>query len=165
MDLYEWAAKWRVPLPALHELQQQMGLRPMAADPVAQPGRSESNVQSRIRLEAARKNMHLWRNNVGATPAKCGHCGEALQPVRYGLANDSAKLNRVIKSSDLIGIRPVKILPVHVGQVIGQFVAREVKAEGWTFSGTEREMAQQRFIELVAANGGDAAFTDREGTL
>lgn len=159
MTLYEWAAKWRVPLPALHELQQQMGLRPITADPIAEPGRSESNVQSRIRLEAAKKGLHLWRNNVGGCVDENGNY------IRYGLANDSKRLNEVIKSSDLIGIRPVKIQPAHVGQVIGQFVAREVKAEGWHFTGTEREEAQKRFIELVLANGGDARFADGEGTL
>lgn len=158
MNLYEWAAKWRVPLPALHELQQQMGMRPVTADP-AGDGRSEANVQSRIRLEAAQKGLHLWRNNVGACVDENGN------HIRYGLANDSKKLNRVIKSSDLIGLRPVLIGPHHVGQVIGQFVAREVKAGDWSYSGTDREQAQRRFIELVAANGGDAAFCNGEGSL
>lgn len=157
MKIYEWAARWGVPVQAVAELRDLMGLEREA--PKAQAGRSESNVQSRIRLEAAKKGLHLWRNNVGGCVDENGNY------IRYGLANDSKRLNEIIKSSDLIGIRPRLIEQHHVGQVIGQFVAREVKAEGWHFTGTEREEAQKRFIELVLANGGDARFADGEGTL
>lgn len=162
-DLYQWAKQWGVPVQAVHDLEKRMAIR-LDGGP-AQPGRSESNVQSRVRLEAATKGLHLWRNNVGATPAECPHCHERLQPVRYGLANDSAKMNRVIKSSDLVGIRPRLVTPDMVGTRIGQFVAREVKAEGWFYSHTEHERAQRRFIELVVSLGGDAQFCSREGTL
>ena len=74
-------------------------------------------------------------------------------------------MNDAIKSSDLIGIRPVVITEQHVGTVIGQFVAREIKAGDWKYRGSAREKAQGKFLELVASLGGDAAFANKEGTL
>lgn len=120
---------------------------------------SEAAIQNLVRLEAGRLGFPLWRNNVGAvlTPGK--------GMVRYGLANDSKKMNAEVKSSDLIGVRPIIITPDHVGQTIGQFVAREAKASDWKFTGTDRELAQLHFLEIVAELGGDAAFTIGEGTL
>lgn len=120
---------------------------------------SERDVQALIRLEASRKGVKLWRNNVGAT--RCPDGGY----LRYGLANDSQQLNAVFKSSDLIGIRPITITQDMVGQVIGQFIAREVKPTSWVYKSTERERAQKAFIDLINAYGGDAAFCTQEGTL
>ena len=152
--LYEWAKRWGVPPMAVSELP-----AVLAPDVELSEGRSEGAVQTRIRLEASRKGMRLFRNNVGATYAEDGSF------IRYGLANDSEKLNKVLKSSDLIGIRPVAVTEAHVGRTIGQFVAREVKAEGWKYSGTAREEAQLAFLAMIASMGGDARFADREGTL
>lgn len=123
--------------------------------PLADPSeaKSESAVQSLLRLDAARQGGYLWRNNVGAATTDTGSF------IRYGLANDSAKLNKVLKSSDLIGIKPVLIRPEHVGTVIGQFWSKEVKHSGWRYTGTDREVAQLRFIELVNGKGGDASFS------
>jgi hypothetical protein len=87
------------------------------------------------------------------------------QYVRYGLANESQAVNRRIKSSDLVGIRPVTIGPQHVGKVMGQFIAREVKRPGWTYRGNSHETAQLRYLELVLALGGDACFATGEGTI
>lgn len=155
--LYEWAAEWGVSMQAVKDLEARMGVEPHA--PGAEPGRSEASVQSRVRLEAARKGIHLFRNNVGAFQDAQGNW------VRYGLANDSKRVNEQIKSSDLIGWRSIRIEPHHVGSLVAQFVAREVKEQGWVFTGTPRELAQFRFIELVASSGGDARFAEREGTL
>jgi hypothetical protein len=103
---------------------------------------SEAGVQSRVRLEAARKGYLVFRNNVGAMEDVNGRV------VRFGLANDSAALNKRIKSCDLIGIKPG-----------GQFWCREVKHASWHYTGTEREEAQLRFIQLILSLGGDAAFS------
>lgn len=120
---------------------------------------SESGISSDIRLEASQRGCRLWRNNVGATYTPTG------QFIRFGLANDSAQLNKAIKSADLIGIRPVLITQAHVGLTIGQFISREVKHPGWKYTGTERERAQLAWAELINSLGGDACFTTGRGTL
>ena len=122
-------------------------------------GKLESTIQAEIRVEAASLGMCLWRNNVGAAQDASGNF------FRFGLANDSVKMGKTIKSSDLIGIRPVVITQDMVGKTIGQFVAREVKREGWVFKGTPRELAQLKFLELVCGLGGDAQFASGPGTL
>lgn len=120
---------------------------------------TEKDIQTLVRLEASRNGLRLWRNNVGAVYTQDGSF------LRYGLANESRRMNDSVKSSDLIGIRPVLITQAHVGSVIGQFVAREVKATAWRYTGTKREKAQLAFLNLVIALGGDAAFANGEGTL
>lgn len=158
--LTAWAGRWGVPYAALLDLQREMAMDagPAIAAPV--PGEtSESAVQARVRLEAAEKGVYLWRNQSGAMQNETGRW------VRFGLCNDSKALNEHIKSADLVGIRPVVITPQHVGHTIGQFVAREVKEAGWSYGGTAREEAQLRFLNLVLAAGGDAAFAPGTGTL
>ncbi len=122
-------------------------------------GMSEAGVQSRIRLEAARKGCYLWRNNVGVLPDRNG------RPIRYGLANDSKAVNKAVKSGDLIGVRPVLITQAHVGHTIGQFLSREAKPGAWRYSGTDREVAQLAWAELITSLGGDACFANNEGTI
>lgn len=112
----------------------------------------EKTVQDRIRLAAARHKAILWRNNTGAVHTDDGRF------IRFGLANDSKSVNRNVKSSDLIGIKSVTITPDMVGKTVGVFVAREVKRPGWRYSGTDREVAQKRFIDIVNRMGGDAKF-------
>lgn len=120
---------------------------------------SESGVSALIRAEASEKGCRLWRNNVGATVTQSGSF------MRFGLANDSAQLNKIIKSADLIGIRPVLITQEHVGRVIGQFLSREVKHPGWKYTATERERAQLAWAELIISLGGDACFSTSTGTI
>jgi hypothetical protein len=116
-------------------------------------GRSESAVQSLVRLAGPKVGMRLFRNNVGAIKDERG------VPVRYGLANDSPALNKRLKSSDLIGWRRLPIAPAMVGCVVAQFVSLECKRPGWSFGpGDEREEAQRRWLELVLADGGYAKF-------
>lgn len=153
MTIDEWAARWRIPAEALAELRAGMGVVGAPAPEGMFTGCGEADTQQRLRLAAARQSWHLWRNNVGACEDQNGNF------IRYGLANDSKALNSVVKSSDLIGIRPVKIETRHVGRTIGQFVAREVKRPGWQYTGSDRERAQRTFVELIASLGGDAKFT------
>lgn len=119
----------------------------------------EAEAQVQIRLEASQKGLRLWRNNVGAGYLQDGSF------IRWGLANESAQLNKHVKSSDLIGIRPVLITPEMVGRIIGQFVGREVKTPGWRYTATEREIAQKAWADLINSLGGDAAFATGKGTL
>jgi hypothetical protein len=157
MIFADWVVRWNIPPGAVAELQSRvLGLD---GTPGVVAGLSEAAVQSQVRLEASRKGGRLWRNNVGAGYADDGTF------MRWGLANDSGQVNRVIKSADLIGLRPVAITQAHVGTVIGQFVSREVKAGGWTYRGTDREVAQLNWATLVNTLGGDACFATGEGTL
>lgn len=153
-----WAAKWRVPPAAIAELQ--TSVLGLDGTPGAVTGKSEAAVQSQVRLEASRKGGRLWRNNVGSFQDP-----DTGAWVRFGLCNDSKALNAKVKSADLIGLRPVTVTPAHVGLVIGQFVSREVKAAGWAYRGTDREVAQLNWATLIGTLGGDASFATGEGTL
>ncbi len=157
MNLNQWAIKWGIPPEAVEDLHSQFGI--VATDPNRIEGQSEAAVQANVTLEASAGGGRLWRNNVGALFDERGI------PVRYGLCNTSKQMNKIIKSSDLIGIMPVLITPSMVGSTIGQFTARECKAAGWTYHGTEREVAQLTFLELVARLGGNAAFVNNTGSL
>lgn len=157
MNLNQWAVKWSVPFEAVEDLRREFGS--INTDPAPVVGGSEAAVQTRVRLEATRKGCRLWRNNSGAGYDENGNF------IRWGLANDSAKLNAKLKSPDLVGVRPVVITPAHVGQTIGQLLLREVKPAGWRFTGTDREVAQLKFLQLASALGADAAFATDEGTI
>lgn len=117
---------------------------------------TEAGAQVQVRLAATRTGVRLWRNNVGAGKLADGSF------IRWGLANESTEMNRLLKSGDLIGIRPVLITPEHVGRTLGQFVSREVKRPGWRYTGNQRETAQQAWVDLIRRLGGDADFTTGE---
>jgi hypothetical protein len=114
--------------------------------------RGEDYVQSVVRLHAPTIGETLWRNNVGVLIDATG------RPVRFGLANDSPKLNAALKSGDLIGWRTVTITPEMVGARIAQFISRECKHEGWEYTGRDREAAQAAWLRMINAAGGDARF-------
>jgi hypothetical protein len=117
---------------------------------------SEAATQQLIRLEAARRGTPLLRNNSGACMDSTGRM------IRYGLGNDSNKINEVFKSSDLIGICPVVITPDMVGRTLGVFLAVEVKAPGWEFSpGDDRAVAQKNFGDWVMNHGGLFRFATK----
>lgn len=154
LTLHDWAVRWNIPLAALQELCN------LAPEPVPEhDGHSEAWAQTEVRLEASELGGRLWRNNVGVLKNEKG------VPVRYGLANDSAQLNKVCKSSDLVGVMPVLITPEMVGTVIGRFTCREVKVPSWSYTGQGREPAQLEYMRVVNALGGDAKFATGRGTF
>ena len=157
MMINQWAIKHGIPVAALDELLRSFGIQ---AEADRSSGGSEAAAQKEVQLEATRKGARLWRNNVGAL------LNERGVPIRYGLANESKEANKIVKSSDLIGINPVVIHPSMIGSTIGQFVAREMKAPGWKFNPKcKHEKAQLAFLNFVNSKGGDAAFCTGEGTL
>jgi len=114
---------------------------------------SEALNQQNIRLAAPSHGTILWRNNVGACRTDDG------RQLRFGLGNDSAKINKHLKSSDLIGINPVVITQDMVGMTIGQFIAVEVKSDNFTPRESDtRYVAQRNFHECVKKFGGAAMF-------
>lgn len=154
-DLLEWQRKHGITAEALADLVTMVGLDV----PRSSKGTPEARVQDEARLLASKMGWRLFRNNVGVLKDERG------VPVRYGIANDSPAMNKRIKSSDLIGIRPVVITQDMVGSTIGQFVAREVKKAGWKYKGTEHEQAQLAFGTLIIGLGGDFKFWSGEGEL
>jgi hypothetical protein len=155
MTFSEWAHRWGIPPAAIEDLRTTM-LQLDGGLPAQRSGRSEAAIQAALRVRASKLGMRLWRNNVGAFKDPQGNF------IRFGLANDSSAINRVIKSADLIGIRPRIVQPADVGFVLGQFVSREVKHGNWKYTGTEPEVAQLNWAGLVNSLGGDAGFATSE---
>lgn len=117
---------------------------------------AESRVQSELRLLASQRGWKLFRNNCGVLPDRNG------RPVRFGLANDSKQMNRQYASADLVGVRPVLILPEHVGHTLGIFTSIECKHPDWKPSASdERYAAQCRWRDLIISLGGYAIITNR----
>jgi hypothetical protein len=142
MTLIEWQKRWGLPAQAMLELH---GLDVptelvMRVDRDKRDG--EAAVMDAQLLACGNAGVRAWRNNVGAGKLENGNF------LRWGLANETAAQNAILKSSDLIGITPT-----------GRFWARETKRPGWVFTGTPREVAQLNFINLINILGGDAAFT------
>lgn len=161
MSLHALAIKWGWSAEELRDVQTTLGLyTPPIELPNPAFGKSEAWAQSAVRLEASQKGHHLARNNNGALKDRSGRL------VRYGLMNDSEALNKVIKSSDLIGWRRLLITPQMVGMWIAQFMAREMKEPGWQFNpNDDHEVAQLAYINMVNAAGGDGAFSTGPGAL
>ena len=165
MTLHQWAIRWGVPFEAVADLQRIFGQDAAHIPTGKTSAGGEDGASVAVRLEAPRKGVLLWRNNVGAMQDASGRV------VRYGLCNDSKALSEKFKSGDLIGIRKVIVTQAMVGLPIGQFVSREVKApfddkgNPWRYSATPREVAQLAWAQLIVANGGDAAFCTGEGSL
>ena len=150
MNLNTWAERHGITQAAVNDL-----MRMLAVDPA--PGsdatpRSEAAAQQEIRLAGSTMGGCLWRNNVGAFIDDTGI------PVRFGLANDSKRVNKRVKSSDLIGFLPFKIAPQHVGQTLAVFMAIECKRGDWVWRNTAPEQAQKRYHDIVHLGGGCAGF-------
>jgi len=120
----------------------------------------EEKSTERVRLRASSLGMRVFRNNSGVLMNPYG------VPVRFGLGNESKKLNKILKSSDLLGVHEIKITRDMVGKKIGVFVALEVKPDGFKIKeeypeGT-RECAQLKFMNLIKKLGGMAGFATNE---
>lgn len=150
-NIYDWANRHGLGQQAILELCQILDV-PSTGIPEGRDG-SEAAVQAEIMIAAARNGCALWRNNSGALRDENGRL------VRYGLGNNSSRINDVWKSADLIGILPVMIEPQHVGTVIGRFWAVEVKEPGWRrIPSDKRATAQANFLSNVNALGGQGQF-------
>jgi hypothetical protein len=153
-QLSDWGNQWAVSDEAMGALYKLMGLTPDT--PVELHGKNEAYVQSVIRLAAPMQGYLLGRNNVGALKDERGI------PVRYGWLNDTAQLNKTLKTGDLLGyqsgwyrdyetLEPVKV---------AVFAMPECKRAGWVFNPKDQhEIAQLRAINMVQAAGGIAGFT------
>lgn len=152
MTLEEWELRWRgiVPPQALAELH--AALVDVAKPPESDDARSEAFAASEGRLTASRLGVVLWRNNVGVLEDENG------RPIRYGLANESKKMNAVLKSGDYIGVAPYTVTSADIGRRLGVFTSVEFKKPQWTYSGTPREQAQVNWQTAVNTLGGVAFF-------
>jgi hypothetical protein len=116
--------------------------------------KSEAEVQADVRLRAPLLRMHLFRNNVGVLKDPNG------RPVRFGIANDSAAINKICKSGDLVGWQSVTVTPEMVGQTLAVFVSVETKDESFNEprgkAEAERYEAQKNWAALVNKAGGRA---------
>lgn len=147
----EWCRDWNIDPDAQKDLMERFLFVCSTQD--NRKDNSEAAVQNHDRYLFSKEDGGiLWRNNCGVASDAYGNF------FRYGLCNDSPKIGKMLKSGDCIGIRPVRIMPHHVGLWFGQFVSREYKAPGWKWRGTEREKAQMAWANLVISMGGDASF-------
>lgn len=120
----------------------------------------EAKATENVWLRASVWGSRLFRNNSGVLKNDRG------TPVRFGLGNESAKINKRLKSSDLIGFTPVTITQDMVGKQVAVMTAIEVKPAGTKirteWNERSREWAQQKFIDLVNRFGGLAGFATNE---
>jgi hypothetical protein len=157
------AAAYGMPAANVEPFLAHLGALSIVNDPNVDP-MSEAGVQSRVRLEASKKGIHLWRNNLGAGKVVLED-GGGSRFMRWGLANDSKALNGAIKSADLIGIRRTLITQAMVGTHVGVFTSRECKEAKWKPSGSLREAAQIQWANLINTQGGDAKIVSGPGSF
>lgn len=158
-ELIAWMTRNNITAQAMGELAVITGHIPDSVLKSKAVATSEEATQQRLRLLAPTMGAHLWRNNNGAFKDGDGRF------VRFGLANDSKKINDVFKSSDLIGITRMQILPHHIDRIVGIFTAIEVKHPGWISPENDRDEAQLAYIQHVYANGGLAGFCSHPDQL
>lgn len=116
----------------------------------------EAKASQIVRLRASEWGSRLFRNNNGMAYSPTG------QPIFFGLGNEGRDGNKVMKSSDFIGVTPILITPEMVGKTIGVFTSIEVKAEGFklrdSYNPKSREYAQDKWNQMVRMNHGIAGF-------
>lgn len=120
---------------------------------------TENTVSDSCRLDIQELGGFLLRNNSGVDRS-------ASRPVRYGLGHDSAEINKILKSSDLIGVVPVVIQPHHVGKTLGVALAVEAKAPAWEFRPRDKHAAAQlNFLNKFNKVGAVGCFVNQPGVL
>ena len=116
----------------------------------------EGYASEEVRKRASDWKARLYRNNSGCLKDDRG------RPVRFGLGNESPKINKIYKTGDYVGWFPVTITPEMVGKTIAVFANIEVKAVGFAvkldYNPNSREYAQNNFNNLVVAHNGIAGF-------
>lgn len=124
----------------------------------------EGKASDKVRLRCSQWGLRLFRNNSGVLPDPI-----TKRPVRFGLGNESKKLNIEYKSGDYIGVTPLVITQEMVGKTVGIFTNLEVKAEGFverkTYPKNQREYGQLNYIKLIRKLGGLAGFVSDEHTV
>ena len=126
----------------------------------------EQKASYEVRVSASQMGLRLFRNNNGACKDETGRV------IRFGLGNESKRINDEIKFGDYIGVTPIEITPDMVGKVVGVFTNLEIKPDG-TLESTirkaqksgSREAAQLKAINLVRSFGGFAGFTTNGNDL
>lgn len=103
--------------------------------------KNSNDTSNLIRAEASKYGLAMWRNNSGVLR------NEENIPIRFGLGNVSKKINKVWKSSDLIGVG-----------FYGRIVFCEVKPPAWKKPQNEHERAQLAALMQVNALGGIGFF-------
>lgn len=147
ISLTEWQQKHQVSDVAMKELADGF-INEAAPSPLTK----EAHIMDACRLEASRQGGRLWRNNSGAGMLENGSF------VRWGLGNESTGINKVMKSADLIGVKPVLITPEMIGSTVGVFWSVECKHSGW--STKQVDPAQLAWAVLIKKLGGIATFNN-----
>lgn len=116
----------------------------------------EEKANQDVRLRVTSWGMRMFRNNSGVLMNPNG------VPVRFGLGNESKKINKVLKSPDLVGVYELEITPEMVGKKVAVFSGIEVKKKGFkekeNYNENSREFGQNNFIKLIKKFGGLAGF-------
>lgn len=146
-----WVKRWGVPQMAIDELAVVLGMVYEPQSLSATNWHLESSLQKQVKHAEAKRGNRMFRNNSGV----------AFRPggaVRFGLGNESEEINKVSKSSDLIGLAPRIITAEDAGKKLAVFRSLEIKKPGWKYRGTPDEKAQLNWILLVNSLGGEAKF-------
>lgn len=117
---------------------------------------AEAKASFQLRERASEWGLRLFRNNSGVLKNEVG------VPVRFGLGNESKKINQELKSGDFVGWTPVLITQEMVGKQVAIFTNVEAKAEGFvhreTYPKNKREHGQSNFNKMIIKAGGVAGF-------
>ena len=147
-DIHSWAVRHGVSASAAAELIMMITPYPSTVGPT---GKSEASVQQKTRVLAFSMGNSLWRNNNGGATTDDGRV------IRFGVGNDSSKINKKWKSGDLIGI--TRVMSTQIGQVFGVYTNIEMKRPGWRQVPSDaRAKAQAACMNNVRALGGLAGF-------